>query len=384
MAYFSFIINDTNVLKYIKGFGEFDLKVKYYSKNSKLRSFLNKLYKKNLNINLKSEIRIRAKKNFSSVLFCLPPNIGLGDTIEYALAIKSIILNKNYKKVGVAHVGKYTDVFRKLFEIDNVYDFVSEDILKIFDTAFHFTLEINQLLLQKYNRQNIEKLITDFFEVNLYRKKFKKNNEKKIIDTISIFPVSNSPIRTLPIFVINYIIELLIKKYKIEIYLDNSIISQYIFSNIIKKQNLFFYYPENYQSLIKKIQNIQFGIFPDSGPLHVAKIFNKKGILFISSVDKKILLNNFNSIQSIDSGYKSNYCNGPCGLVNAFNYNDNYGCYDSLLMKKDQILKNQNLKKLQRGNLIDNYLQLYISSTNCYKHFNNKKIKLFIEKELNP
>ena len=67
-----------------------------------------------------------------------------------------------------------------------------------------------------------------------------------------------------------------------------------------------------------------------------------------------------------------------------FNYNDNYGCYDSLLMKKDQILKNQNLKKLQRGNLIDNYLQLYISSTNCYKHFDNKKIKLFIEKELNP
>ena len=62
MAYFSFIINDPSILKYIEGFGEFDLKVKYYSKNSKLRSFLNKLYKKNLNINLKSEIRIRAKK----------------------------------------------------------------------------------------------------------------------------------------------------------------------------------------------------------------------------------------------------------------------------------------------------------------------------------
>ena len=382
MPYFSFIIDDNAFLETIKGFGSFDLKVKYYSKNTKLWSLLNKFSKKK-NIQLKKEIRLRANNSFRSILFCLPPNLGLGDAVEYSLAIKSIVKNKKYKKIGVAHVGKYDSVFKKLFNIDFVCDYVSEEFVKSFDTTFHFTLEINQLKFQKYNRQDIEELITNYFNVPLYRKKINKYNYNKNIKVISIFPVSNSPLRTIPLFLINSIINNFINKYKIEVYLDESTISNYIFNNINLKKDILFYYPKTYQSLINKIKNIEFGIFPDSGPLHIAKIYNKKGILILSSVKKEILLNNFSSIKAIESKYRSDYCEGPCGLVNVFEYKNKAGCYDSLCIKKDEILKSKNLKKLQRGSLKNNYLDLYIRSTNCYKNFDDNKIKLFINEELN-
>ena len=48
MPYFSFIIDDNAFLETIKGFGSFDLKVKYYSKNTKLWSLLNKFSKKKI------------------------------------------------------------------------------------------------------------------------------------------------------------------------------------------------------------------------------------------------------------------------------------------------------------------------------------------------
>jgi len=174
-----------------------------------------------------------------------------------------------------------------------------------------------------------------------------------------------------------------IDKYSIEIYLDESEISEYVYNNIYHKDKLHFHYPANYEKLIEKIKNIEFGVFPDSGPLHIAKIYQKKGILLVSSVSKTILLNKFYSIKSIQSNYKSDYCEGPCGLVNIFEYENNYGCYDKLLLSKTDILQSKNLNKLQRGNLKKNYLNLYISSINCYKFFDGEKIIKFLSKHLN-
>ena len=133
---------------------------------------------------------------------------------------------------------------------------------------------------------------------------------------------------------------------------------------------------------MQHVKNIQFGIFPDSGPLHLAKILNKKGILITSSVHHDILLNQFFSIKGIESSYKSKYCNGPCGLVNSFEYDGSSGCYDSLSVFKDDIMSIQNKKNLQRGNLKKNYLKLYMNSVNCFKHYNNKIINKNIERHL--
>ena len=84
---------------------------------------------------------------------------------------------------------------------------------------------------------------------------------------------------------------------------------------------------------------INFGIFIDSGPLHVAKILRKKGVFISTSVGANILLNDFHTIAEVKNYYASAFCKSPCGLVNVFNYKNEIGCYDSLSIKKKEILE---------------------------------------------
>ena len=383
MPYFSFSIKKNFLANYsndkIDSFKKLKLNTKYYSKNTRIWKVFNNLDKSNFN----SLIKEKRTKIFSideSILFFLPPNIGLGDAIEYGLSIKSILINKNYKKIGVAFTEEYKLVFEKYFNIKNTYDyFISEEEYLKNKTIFHFTLQINELKFQKYNKEDKEININKFFNVKEYRNT--KIQKVKKFNTISIFPISKSPIRTMPINLINKLILELSRKYKLEILLDpNSDISNFIEKNIIINKNTKIIKPNILSEFLKYLENIDFGIFMDSGPIHVAKILGLQGILVVSSVDKKKLLNKFNSITAVDNNYKSNYCSSPCGLVNLFNYSNNVGCYDSLQLKKNKFLEIKNLKNLQRGSLKKNYQNFIINPVNCLKKIDCKKIVKLVER----
>ena len=387
MPFFSFILksqSNKELVNTIKKFNKTtDIKKKYFSKNTQLWKILNNKKNHDYLDYIKVEKRKKLLKIKNNILFCLPPNIGLGDAIEYAFAIKSVVEKKNkFSNYGIAFVGKYKIVFKKYFGLINVYDEVisEKEILK-YDTIFHFTLEIEELKFQKYNRLNIENIIINFFGTNKFR--FNKNfNESQFNKNITIFPVSKSPIRTMPTKLLNDIIKSFSNDYKIEIVLDNELISKYIKDNIHINNNCKLIIPENLNQLCQKVRNTKFGIFMDSGPLHLAKIFNIKGILILSSVNENILLDGFKTIKSIKGNYKSKFCNGPCGLTNAFNYKNEIGCYDSLKIKKDFIFNLNNFKELQRGKLKKNYINLIRSGINCLKHINNEEVLKLIKKTI--
>ena len=40
---------------------------------------------------------------------------------------------------------------------------ISNELIKKYETIFHLTLEIKELSFQKYDRQNIEQIVTNFF-----------------------------------------------------------------------------------------------------------------------------------------------------------------------------------------------------------------------------
>ena len=40
---------------------------------------------------------------------------------------------------------------------------ISNELIKKYDTIFHLTLEIKELSFQKYDRLNIEQIVTNFF-----------------------------------------------------------------------------------------------------------------------------------------------------------------------------------------------------------------------------
>ena len=102
MPYFSFSIKE-NLNS--SEFENIKQNITYYSKSTKLWKLLNSKKMKSIINFIKFENRIKVSKLKKNILFCVPPSIGLGDAIEYGLAINSIKENLFFKKIGIAFVG---------------------------------------------------------------------------------------------------------------------------------------------------------------------------------------------------------------------------------------------------------------------------------------
>ena len=377
MPYFSFSLKQ-NFIKQIKNmpsdFEYIETDQVYFSKNTNLW----KILQKNENLEylnfLRFEKRKKANLKGKKILFFLPPSIGMGDAIEYGLAIKAIEQSKMFDFISIAFVGRYKMIFKKYFNLHNIFEnIISEVNLNVHDIIYHFSLELKNLKNQKYLRSDIEDSIIKKFNVPKIRKKL--NIENKKIKTINIFPVSTSPIRSMSIKILNKLIGFLENDYSLNIIFDESSdISNYLDKNIILG-NYKKLYPPSLNQLCDIIEKTKYGIFMDSGPLHLAKILGIRGILLITSVNNNILLNDFFTIYEVKNNYVSNYCNAPCGLTNIFNYENNIGCFQTLLLSKKDFYNKQNLNALQRGKTKDNYSNFMINPVGCIKNINFQKLK---------
>ena len=353
----------------------------YFSKNTQLWKLLNKLSKSNIN-SLNYEKRHSVKNMGKRILFCLPPSMGIGDAIEYASAIKAIANSKIFEKVAVAFVEEYSFLFKNYFNLENNFPYIiTKSDLEKFDTIFHLTFEIKSFINQKYSRSDIYNEIINFFKIRDIRNnniKLKKNSK---INKISIFPLSNSPIRTMSIDVLTQLTELLIKQFNIEIFLNqNSEVSHLLYKKI-RHKNVTIIDPENKKDLISAIQKIDYGVFMDSGPLHIAKMFNKKGVLIETSVSSEILLKNYQMIKGIKNSFSSFYCMAPCGLTDIFNYNNKYGCFDSLKIDSAQI-ERDNYKNIMHRGVKNHYIKNFTKPVGCVSSLNVQNIYNAIMNEL--
>ena len=240
MPYFSFSLKNRIYKKTFSNLNDIldDLEInkKYFSKNTYLYKLLKNNYFKNSINYIQFEKREKLHHISESILICLPPSIGLGDAIEYALSVKALIISNKFKKVGVAYVGRFNSLFEKYFNLTNIYgDIISEKELNSYISIFHITLEVKKLINQKYERQDIEDVITKYFNVPRFRRKLNSKHDQ--IKKISIFPISQSPLRSMNAELINGLIKKFQKNYSIEIILDHSSnISNHIEKKLLLQQ----------------------------------------------------------------------------------------------------------------------------------------------------
>ncbi len=391
MSYFSFTLTKSifsesfrsKNLKLLRILENVKTKQKYYSKYSKII----KKYKTNSvlekSIFIQREKIVQSIFNGKNTIFFLPPKYGLGDVVEYGIAVKII---QNYyprQKIALAFVYQYKKMLENLLQLKNLYEYyVSQEELDQYESHFHFTYGIEELKFQKYKRENIKKLILKKFQIKLKNLKAPNKREKKI-EKISIYPFSASPLRTLPLQTIIYLIDAFSNKINIEIIMDNYSPFLKHFSALDHNKNINLLFPDDNYELLNIVKKTDFGIFIDSGPLHLAKLLNIDGVLIEGSVPSSILLDNFSSIKTFKNIYKSKYCKGPCGLTNIINYNNAYGCYESLKINFKQIQKHKNLKSLQRGDIKSKY-DFYIERpVSCMKYLNNELLVKFVNETLN-
>jgi len=393
MSYFSFsvtksiidesFISDNQELSIL--FNNIKYKNKYYSKYLPiLKAFGKSACSKSIIFFNKEEIQKYISFNKDTIFF-LPPKYGLGDIIEYGLAIKKIQKKFPKNKIGLAFVYKYKKILQDLLKLKNLYDyFISEKELLKYTSHFHFTHEINALKYQKYNREDIEKSILDKFNIEDDSKKLHYLKQtKKNIKKISIYPFSASPLRTLPLKSIVSIVKSFSGKFDLEIIMDND--SPYLknYSTLYNILNIKLFFPQNVNELLEIIKETEFGIFIDSGPLHLAKVLEINGVLIENSVVSSKLIRSYLRIKTFKNDYRSLHCKGPCGLTNIFNYKNTYGCYENLKIGFEEIKNMENLKSLQRGDMINKYDFFIKNPVGCVKNINNKSLINFIKKNIN-
>ena len=378
MPFFSFSINEVtpSLQKY-----NITANKLYFSKNTQLWKLIKKIPKSNIN-KLDFEKRYSLKSIGKKILFCLPPNIGLGDAIEYASALKLVSESNLFEKLGVAFTGEFQFLFKDYFNLKNNFPYVIDNVdLDKFDTIFHLTLEIQSLINQKYSRSDICSEIISFFKIKDIKSKSIQKNKNCKIKKISVFPLSNSPIRTMPIEILIKLTSLLRKHFNIEIFLNQkSEISNLLYKRLTN-EDVNIIDPKDTEALVSAIKKIEYGIFMDSGPLHVAKMFNKRGLLIETSVSSKILLHNYKMIKVIENNFSSFFCVAPCGLTDIFNYNNKYGCFDSLQMDRAKI-KKENYKKLINRGVKNYYKNNFIKPVSCVSSLNVQNIYNAVIKDL--
>jgi hypothetical protein len=382
MPYFSFSLKQNFLIKndILHDSSEIFSNKIYFSKNTSLWKILNKKTNQQYLNFINFEQRIRVKNKKESILFCLPPSAGFGDVIEYALAIKEIYLSNKHLNFGVAFTGRYVSFLKKYFNFNKVYgDIIDQKEMFKFDNIFHFSLEITELKLQKYIRSDIESVILKYF--NIVKSLQPLRVYKKEIKEIYIYPVSQSPIRSIQPYIIDSIIKSFSKDYKINIVFSESPISNFIETNI-KSKNYQKILPNSLDELCDLIKETDFGIFTDSGPLHFAKSIGIKGVLLTTTVGAITLLNGYKSINEITNFYNSDYCNAPCGLTNLINFKNRIGCYDSLKISKKDVIGEDNLNSLQRGSIKDKYIDFMIKPVGCIKSIDKNKVINEIKKNI--
>ncbi|MBT5214437.1 MAG: hypothetical protein HOL60_07730 [Pelagibacteraceae bacterium] len=380
MAFFSFSLLK-NRLTYFSN--EIEPNQKYFSKDITLWKELKNINKKKQICVLNHENRLTINSLGKKILIFLPPRFGLGDAIEYSIAINSIIKSKKFFKIGIAFCDNHYFIFKELFLFSNIYPLIiSEKEIQKYDTIFHITLEIESLKFQKYKRSNIVEEVCKYFQVPVLDFKFKqKKIVKKTIKEIAIFPVSTSMLRSLPYNILEQIIKKFQDEFIFKVYIDDSDFSKYL-EEKNKSKNCVFVKPKDIKSLVLEIEKIDFGVFVDSGPLHIAKIFDKKGILIETSVSSKILLSNSKKIDRVENKYQSNFCYGPCGLVDVFSLNNRIGCYENHKISFKYINNLSNFKSLQRWNKKNNNSQLISNPVGCIRNINVENILKILEDNL--
>ena len=128
MAFFSFsLIKDS--FEYLST--NIELNKKYYSKDIALSKELNNKNKIYSFAELNYESRYNIDKVGKKLLICLPPKFGVGDAIEYGIAINSLIQIKRFNKIGIAFTSNHNYLFEKFFSFVDIYPIIiSQDELK--------------------------------------------------------------------------------------------------------------------------------------------------------------------------------------------------------------------------------------------------------------
>lgn len=274
------------------------------------------------------------------LLFLLPSD-GIGDCVGYFLFLQSVIETIAPARVAVACAGYAADVFSFAGNIKVFPLWISQEVFLEFDHIIDL-LDALPLRTIADTPCDIEGALLDAASLSPcigfggLKRQIPARSPR-----IGIFPLSSTPMRSLPPALTVFLAKQLSEFGHIEIFLNEQQRQSQIYASALSPVpagvalNKGF---PNLQELLEAMAKIDYGIFSDSGPAHLTKILGLPGLAIHTSADATPLRGRFGNLQTWQSTYEGSFCAAPCGLSGFYVTSDaRIGCMGSLACHRSDL-----------------------------------------------
>ncbi|MFV1849402.1 MAG: glycosyltransferase family 9 protein [Thalassospira sp.] len=268
-----------------------------------------------------------------SILFLIPDD-ALGDCVGMTLFLKALRLRFPNVRIGVLNGGSASDIFALIPDIEIFQLFMSSKQFARFDHVVDLS-EMEGWKDIATMPVNPEEALCEAFGIDPCPLDEREPVAKAGM-RIGIVPMASSPLRTLPPKLVQTITETLAKQdVHITIVLNayQGVMKEY-------KAALGDLSGENIElvdgfktigDLVQFVGEQDYLIAADSGPAHIAKLFQTPGLGIYSSASAATLQGRHKNLKTWQSSFKGTYCEAPCGLAKLRATSDGQiGCMGSL------------------------------------------------------
>ena len=314
---------------------------------------------------------LKAKK----LLFLLPGD-AIGDNVGYFLFIQAVIEQLAPRRIAVFNAGAASDIYHLDPRIEVFPLWISKQQINAFDRVIDL-LDVPELRTLAEKPCDPEVALTTFTGLpptDLFSTTPKISG---IPSRFALFPLASSPMRSLPIELCKYLIrQAAATGVETTIHLNSKQRQSAIYAKALTplagERVKFDSGCSSLGELLSVIGSIDYGIFCDSGPAHLSKLFATRGMAIHTSADATPLRGRFANLQTWQSGYIGKYCAAPCGLAGPrVDRKRRIGCMGSLNVPRDELE--------ERAVLIDDATNaaMIANPIPCVAHLNTSKEQIW-------
>jgi len=165
---------------------------------------------------------------------------------------------------------------------------------------------------------------------------------------IRLFPLASSPLRTLPVATARALAVAAAELGEVEIVLAKGQLGSERYRGLLADglPSAVTVTPgcRDLKELARKVESVDFGIFADSGPSHIAKLFDTPGVTVFTSATSGPLVGRFASLKPWQTPYSGTRCTAPCGLATYLRTPAGRGgCWETLGGARQDYVKTRDL-----------------------------------------
>lgn len=259
----------------------------------------------------------------------------LGDSTAAALALAAVLEQRRPAKIGVFCARSAADIFEKVRGIDvHAYWLPLEEAARadhVFDLGHVEALR--DVAVRPVDMEGELLRAFGLAPATRFPSEARRLGGGKL--RLGVLPLGSSPLRTLPVAATAAVAAALRGFGSVTVFLNRYQMQGRLYADALRKLALadlaIVDGLETIRDLMSAIEALDYAVFADSGPAHIAKLFATPGTAVYTSAPGEVLQGRFRNLARWQVPFSGPHCAAPCGLAKLrLDATGSFGCMGSL------------------------------------------------------